>query len=91
MKGLVAWGNLMGRGEEKPNALPPLLKILAAVGLVPLEALLFVLDEGLLSFSLWWDMCAAAPACVVAFEGVTVLAALLEFVIEHGLGNACEV
>ena len=49
--GLVAWVDLMGRGEEKPNALPPLLKILAAVGCVLLKTLVLELDEGLLSFS----------------------------------------
>ena len=47
----MALGGSMGRGEEEPNALPPLLKIRAAVGFVPQEALVLELDEGLLSFS----------------------------------------
>ena len=38
-------------GEDEPNALPPLLKIIAAVRFILLEALVLELDERLLPFS----------------------------------------
>ena len=62
--GLSVWG------EEEPNALPPLLKIIAAVRFISLEALVLELDEGLLLFSKRWDTSCLPLVCITAFEGV---------------------